>query len=101
MFDYNEDGLAHIGMLPDMIQDLKKVGLSDDALQPLFQSAEAYILMWEKSLEASNNSDLDETCGGKGQSPCTGPICDTGHVVGPDGTTCQLVMLFKDGFESD
>ncbi len=101
VFDYNEDGLAHIGMLPDMIQDLKKVGLSDDALQPLFQSAEAYILMWEKSLEASNNSDLDETCGGQGQSPCTGPICDTGHVVGSDGTTCQLVMIFRNGFESD
>jgi len=52
-FDYNDSGLAHVGLLPDMIQDLKKDGLSDQDLQPLFQSAEAYIRMWEKSVEAA------------------------------------------------
>ena len=29
-FDYNLDGLAHYGMLPDMLQDLKNVGLPHD-----------------------------------------------------------------------
>lgn len=46
-FDYNVDGLAHIGLLPDMIEDLKSVGLTDEDLVPLFSSAEAYITMWE------------------------------------------------------
>jgi hypothetical protein len=46
-FDFNTDGLAHIGLLPDMVQDLKNIGLSDQKLEPLFQSAEAYIRMWE------------------------------------------------------
>jgi len=35
-------------MLPDFIQDLKSVGLSDDDLTPLFRSAEHYVAMWER-----------------------------------------------------
>ena len=47
-FDFNTDGLAHIGLLPDMVADLKNVGLTDTQLQPLFTSAQAYIDMWSK-----------------------------------------------------
>jgi microsomal dipeptidase-like Zn-dependent dipeptidase len=47
-FDFNTDGLAHIGMLPDMIGDLKAIGLTDQQLQPLFGSAQAYITSWFK-----------------------------------------------------
>jgi hypothetical protein len=47
-FDYNYDGLAHVGMLPDFIQDLRSIGVTDNDLKPLFRSAEAYIRMWEK-----------------------------------------------------
>ncbi|HUA34706.1 MAG TPA: membrane dipeptidase [Candidatus Binataceae bacterium] len=49
-FDFNVDGLAHIGLLPDLVADLKVIGLSDAALEPLFHSAEAYINVWEKCL---------------------------------------------------
>ena len=52
-FDINVHGLAHIGMLPDFIQDLKVQGLTDQDLEPLFRSAEAYIRMWEK-IEETN-----------------------------------------------
>ena len=48
-FDFNVDGLAHVGMLPDLIQDLYNVGLTDNDLNPLFRSAEAYIEMWERA----------------------------------------------------
>jgi len=47
-FDFNTDGLAHIGLLPDMVADLKNIGLTDAQLQPLFGSAQAYINMWSK-----------------------------------------------------
>lgn len=47
-FDINYDGLAHVGMYPDFIQDLLSIGLSDNDLKPLFRSAEQYIEMWEK-----------------------------------------------------
>jgi hypothetical protein len=45
-YDFNVDGLAHIGLLPDMVADLKKIGVTDDQLKPLFGSAQAYINMW-------------------------------------------------------
>ena len=49
VFDFNTDGMAHIGMYPDFIQDLRFLGMSEQDLQPLFRSAEAYIEMWEKA----------------------------------------------------
>jgi microsomal dipeptidase-like Zn-dependent dipeptidase len=48
VFDINYDGLANYGLLPDFIQEVRNVGLTDDDLKPLFNSAEAYIRMWEK-----------------------------------------------------
>jgi microsomal dipeptidase-like Zn-dependent dipeptidase len=47
-FDINLDGVAHYGMLPDFLQDLKNSGLTDEDLTPLFRSAEDYIQTWEK-----------------------------------------------------
>lgn len=52
-FDINLDGVAHYGMLPDLLQDLKNSGLTDEDLQPFFRSAEDYIQMWEKCLQRS------------------------------------------------
>jgi microsomal dipeptidase-like Zn-dependent dipeptidase len=48
-FDINEDGLAHVGMLPDFIADLLADGLTEADLKPLFRSAEGYIQVWEKA----------------------------------------------------
>ncbi len=47
--DFNTEGLAHIGLLPDLIEDVRRDGVSDADLEPLFRSAEAYIRMWEKA----------------------------------------------------
>ncbi len=46
-FDFNMDGLAHVGLVPDFLADLRNVGLTDDDLEPMMYSAEAYIRMWE------------------------------------------------------
>ncbi len=48
-WDYNLDGLAHFGLVPDMLQDLKNIGLSTVQLNPLFKSVEDYLKMWEKA----------------------------------------------------
>lgn len=48
-FDYDDDGLANIGLYPDFIADLRSQGMSNADLTPLFRSAEAYIEMWEKT----------------------------------------------------
>ncbi len=48
-FDYNVDGLAHIGLLPDMVADLQSIGLDQRYVDSLFCSAEAYIRVWERA----------------------------------------------------
>jgi uncharacterized delta-60 repeat protein len=50
-YDFNYDGMAHVGMYPDFINDLKAVGVTDKDLKPLFRSAEAYVCMWENASE--------------------------------------------------
>jgi hypothetical protein len=47
-FDYNLDGLGHYGMLPDMLQDMKNVGLPAERFTSFFASAERYIQVWER-----------------------------------------------------
>ncbi len=61
VFDFNVDGLANFGLVPDMLQDVKNFSHGSFDLDPLFSSAEAYIRMWEKAW----------TAGG-----CTGDKCD-------------------------
>jgi hypothetical protein len=51
-YDINTDGVAHIGMLPDFLQDLRNVGVSAEAVRGLFRSAEDYVSMWERIEEA-------------------------------------------------
>ena len=52
-WDFNTDGMAHYGMMPDFLQDLRNIGLRPDQLYYLFNSAEDYIKMWEKTVKAS------------------------------------------------
>jgi hypothetical protein len=47
-FDFNVDGMAHYGMFPDFLQDLRNVGLSAEDLAPLFRSAHDYVEMWDR-----------------------------------------------------
>jgi microsomal dipeptidase-like Zn-dependent dipeptidase len=48
-YDINTEGVAYYGMIPDMLQDLKNVGFPREDFERLFNSAEAYITMWEKT----------------------------------------------------
>ncbi len=54
-FDFNIDGLAHYGLLPDFMQDLKNVGITDVQLTPLFNSANDFMIMMKKCEDISNN----------------------------------------------
>ena len=47
-FDINLDGMAHYGLLPDLLQDMRNQGLAIDDFAPLFRSAEDYVQVWEK-----------------------------------------------------
>ena len=41
--------MAHLGLLAELIEDVRRDGVGDEALEPLFRSAEGYLRMWEKS----------------------------------------------------
>jgi len=47
--DFNTEGMIHIGLLPELIEDVRRDGVTDAELEPLFRSAEAYIRMWERA----------------------------------------------------
>ncbi|MDJ0765819.1 MAG: hypothetical protein QNJ97_22735 [Myxococcota bacterium] len=47
--DFNTEGLVHIGLLPELIEDVRRDAESDADLEPLFRSAEGYLRMWERS----------------------------------------------------
>ena len=47
--DFNTEGLAHIGLMPELIEDARRDAETDAQLEPLFRSAEAYVRMWERS----------------------------------------------------
>jgi hypothetical protein len=49
-WDFNVDGLAHIGLYPDLFQDMRNVGVQWEQLGPLFHSAADYIATWKKAV---------------------------------------------------
>jgi hypothetical protein len=48
-FDYNADGVAHYGLLPDLLADVQRRPEGRKAMGLLFRSAEAYLRMWERA----------------------------------------------------
>jgi microsomal dipeptidase-like Zn-dependent dipeptidase len=45
-FDLNTDGVAHYGLIPDLLADMQQHGGGPE-LRSLFRSAEAYLRMWQ------------------------------------------------------
>ena len=46
-FDVNTDGVAHIGLVPDMIADMENIGVATADLDVLMSSAEDYVDVWQ------------------------------------------------------
>jgi microsomal dipeptidase-like Zn-dependent dipeptidase len=55
--DLQNRGLGHIGMLPQLVDDLQAVGLPQTYLDHLNGSAEAFLQMWERSLFVGTGDD--------------------------------------------
>jgi hypothetical protein len=49
VFDVNRDGVAHYGLYPDWVEDLR-LQAGDDIVEDLAQGVEAYLQMWERAL---------------------------------------------------
>ena len=55
-YDFNEEGLANYGLLTDMLQDLKNIGMTPAEFEALFASAEGFVQMWEKAVTFSGGN---------------------------------------------
>ncbi len=49
VLDFNTEGMAHIGLMPELIEEVRRDGVTDAELEPLFRSAEGYLRMWKKA----------------------------------------------------
>ena len=49
VYDINVDGVAHYGLFPDYIEDLRKIA-GDQIVDDMANGAEAYLQMWERAL---------------------------------------------------
>ncbi len=47
--DFNTEGMVHLGLVAELIEDVRRDGVTDEELEPLFRSAEGYLRMWEKA----------------------------------------------------
>ena len=52
LWNVNEGGMYHYGMIPDLVEEIRLEG-GKDALDSFYNSAETYLRMWEQTLEAS------------------------------------------------
>ncbi len=53
-FDFGLDGIAHVGMVPDLAHDMAVQGLSDQAVDVFLRSAEEYVALWERAEAAAH-----------------------------------------------
>ncbi|PQA44799.1 peptidase M19 [Amnimonas aquatica] len=52
LYDTDRDGQAHYGLIADWVEEVRIEG-GNEALSALYRSAEVYLQMWERALEAS------------------------------------------------
>ena len=69
VFDYTKEGVAHYGLYPDWIEDLRKIA-GPDIINDMARGSEAYLQMWERAdgvpLETCRVSRLRFTAQGTG-----------------------------------
>ncbi|MFI7006024.1 discoidin domain-containing protein [Streptomyces sp. NPDC050145] len=56
-WDFNTDGGAHYGMVPDWIQDIRNVG-GEDVVKDLFTGAESYLRTWANTEKYAPGKNL-------------------------------------------
>ncbi|TXL62044.1 amidohydrolase family protein [Aeromicrobium terrae] len=58
VYDINVDGVAHYGLYPDWIEDLRKQA-GDDIADDMARGVEAYLQMWERAEGVTNDACRD------------------------------------------
>jgi len=55
VLDFNTEGMVHVGLLPELIEDARRTGVPDSEIELLFRSAEGYLRMWERAESRSSS----------------------------------------------
>ena len=58
VYDINVDGVAHYGLYPDWVEDLRKLA-GNAIVQDMARGPEAYLQMWERAVGVSNDGCHD------------------------------------------
>jgi microsomal dipeptidase-like Zn-dependent dipeptidase/multisubunit Na+/H+ antiporter MnhG subunit len=105
-YNINRHGVAHAGLLPDFIQELKMIGVSSEQLEPLFHSAEKYLQVWERAIARGQSAPLTEVtvtpaanAAGWHRAPAT--VTFTGSASGPFGGEAATIHLQSTGAQPD
>ena len=84
-YDISYDGVPHIGMIPDFVEEMRVLGLTDAELQPLWHGAEAYIRAWEAAEAWRSGFDVEAKSSVRQQCEAHRAdylaSMDTGHVA--------------------
>lgn len=83
-FNFNTDGLAHIGLMPDLLADTMNVGLAREELDPLFNSAETFVRMWERIENCTPDSKAPAP--GVDSLPAVNGVCSATVTTVPTAT---------------
>ncbi|WP_166264717.1 HYR domain-containing protein [Marinobacter caseinilyticus] len=95
-FDFNVDGLAHVGLLPDMIKDMQNIGLEQPYTDALFGSAEEYIRVWEKAVKVAAITNGDPIPDAPpAELTCPRPSLCVGDGDTPPGITCPAALTLE------
>lgn len=62
-WDYNRDGVAHIGLFPDALRDVETQPGGTETVDKLFNAAEAFAVMWERAESLKNYAPAAPTGG--------------------------------------
>lgn len=63
-WDYNTQGVAHIGLYPGIYQDLANLGMTVDERREFFGAADAFARMWGQDRGASRLRPLTRRSSG-------------------------------------
>ena len=62
VWDYNTEGWANYGIVPDLLQDAKNLGLDESAMGTMFRSAQDYVDAWAKATRVSHCDEAGGKC---------------------------------------
>jgi microsomal dipeptidase-like Zn-dependent dipeptidase len=87
-WDYNTDGAAHVGMIPDWIEDIRLVG-GQGVVDDLFRGAESYLDTWGGTEKHQAGVDLARNASATASSSESNPFTSyqPGRAVDGDADT--------------